>query len=113
MKLKMDTAGMQFLIAVAPQPARDWDTKEQRVDADGQPVFSVQLVALEDGAAQLLHVKVAGDPGPLPQGTPVKVTNLVATPWSLDGRSGVSFRAERVEALAPAPNGAGEKAGRS
>jgi hypothetical protein len=112
MKLKVDTAGMQFLVAVAPQPAKDWDTKEQRVDADGQPVFSVQLVALGDGNAQILPVKVAGDPGPLAQGTPVKVTNLVATPWSMNERFGVSFKAERIEALVAA-NGAAEKAGRS
>jgi hypothetical protein len=112
MKLKVDTAGMQFLVAVAPEPARDWDTKEQRVDTDGQPIFSGQLVALGDGNAQILPVKVPGDPGPLPQGTPVKVTGLVATPWSLDQRTGVSFKAERIEALASA-NGSNEKAGRS
>jgi hypothetical protein len=31
------------------------------------------------------------------QGVPVKVTGLVAQPWTMADRSGVSFRAARVE----------------
>ena len=33
----------------------------------------------------------------LGQGTPVKVHGLVAQPWTMADRSGVSFRAARVE----------------
>jgi hypothetical protein len=109
-KLNIDTTGMSFLVAVAPEAARDWETKEQRVDADGQPLFSVQLVALGEGSAQILPVKVAGEIVSLTQGTPVKVTKLVATPWSLNDRFGVSFRAERIEPLIPAHAGNGGEA---
>jgi hypothetical protein len=42
-------------------------------------------------------VKVPGLPPTLPQGTPVRVVDLVANPWSNNGRSGVAFRAVRVE----------------
>ena len=31
------------------------------------------------------------------QGHPVKVTGLVAQPWTMNDRSGVAFRAARVE----------------
>jgi hypothetical protein len=31
------------------------------------------------------------------QGHPVKVTGLVAQPWTMNDRAGVSFRAARVE----------------
>jgi hypothetical protein len=31
------------------------------------------------------------------QGAPVKVTGLVAQPWTMNDRSGVSFKAARVE----------------
>ena len=46
----------------------------------------------------------SGGSGPLPhsrsgirQGHPVKVTGLVAQPWAMNDRSGVAFRAARVE----------------
>lgn len=102
MKLPIDTAGMTFLVAVAPEPAVDWDTKEPKVDADGQQLFSVQLVALGEGSAQILPVKFAGQPAGLAQGAPVKVTGLVATPWSMGDRFGVSFKAAAVETTGPA-----------
>ena len=31
------------------------------------------------------------------QGAPVKVTGLVAQPWTMNDRAGVSFRAARIE----------------
>ena len=34
--------------------------------------------------------------------TPVKVTKLVASPWSIGDRNGISFRAEQVQPLAKA-----------
>jgi hypothetical protein len=36
------------------------------------------------------------------QGHPVKVTGLVAQPWAMNDRSGVAFRAARVEPAVPA-----------
>ena len=42
-------------------------------------------------------------PGPgLRQGHPVKVHGLVAQPWTMNDRSGVAFRAARVEPAVPA-----------
>jgi len=57
----------------------------------------VQLIALGEGEAEILAVKVAGLPSGLRQGQPVKVTGLVAQPWSMNDRAGVAFRAARVE----------------
>jgi hypothetical protein len=115
MRLPIDTSAIVFSVALPPEPAKDWDTKEQRTDHDGQPLYSVQLVALGQGSAQILPVKFAGTPDGLTQGMPVKVTGLFATPWSMGERAGVSFRAERIDPAAPvhATNGAEAKAGRS
>ena len=54
-------------------------------------------IAMTDGAAEILAVKVAGLPSGLRQGHPVKVTGLVAQPWTMNDRAGVAFRAARVE----------------
>ena len=49
----------------------------------------------------MITVKVSGDVKGLGQFTPVKVTDLVATTWTMADRSGVSFSASKVEAVAP------------
>ena len=50
--------------------------------------------------AEIIAAKIAGEPKWVRQGLPVKVTGLVASPWSMSDRSGVSFRAARIEPLA-------------
>jgi hypothetical protein len=115
MKLPIDTSAILFSVGIPPEPARDWETKQHRTDQDGQPLYAVQLVALSQGSAEILPVKFAGKPEGLTQGTPVKVTNLIASSWQRDGRFGVSFRADSIEPRVPAHGGnvAEAKAGRS
>ena len=115
MKLPIDVTELQFMAAVPPVPVVDFETKQPKADEDGQPLHSVQLTAVQDGRADSIVVKFAGAPGLMSMGTPVKVTGLVAIPWSKGDRSGVSFRAASVEAAVPVGrNGSSEeKAGRS
>ena len=98
MRLPIDTSAISFLCAVAPEPVVDFETKRPRADENGEPLYMVQLLAMGDGSADLLAVKVPGVPSPaIRQGAPVKVLGLVAQPWTMADRSGVSFRAARVE----------------
>jgi hypothetical protein len=103
MKLPIDTSALNFLCATAPEPVRDFESKQLKVDENGQGFYSVQLVALAEGSAQLITVKVPGVvPTGLTQGSPAKVTGLVASPWTMGERSGVSFKATRIEPAVPA-----------
>ncbi|MHB1533412.1 MAG: SCO3933 family regulatory protein [Acidimicrobiales bacterium] len=102
MKLPIDTAGITFLAAGAPEPALDYDTKAAKVDESGQAIFSVQVVALSDGGAEVISVKVAGEPKGVAQGGALKLVGLTAQPWSMGERSGVAFRAARIEAAGTA-----------
>jgi hypothetical protein len=44
------------------------------------------------------RLRVPDLPGPgIRQGHPVKVSGLVAQPWTMNDRAGVAFRAARVE----------------
>jgi hypothetical protein len=96
MKLPVDTSSIAFLCALEPQPLLAFDTKQPRADENGEPLYVVQLIA--QGEAEILAVKVPGQPGPgIRQGHTVKVTGLVAQPWSMNDRAGVAFRAARVE----------------
>jgi hypothetical protein len=102
MKLPVDTSSIAFLCALEPQPVLDFETKRPRADENGEPLYVVQLIALAEGAAEILAVKVSGMPGPgIRQGHPVKVLGLVAQPWTMGDRSGVAFRAARVEPATP------------
>jgi hypothetical protein len=77
----------------------DFETKRPRADENGEPLFAVQLVALAEGTAEIIAVKVAGTAPAVRQGQPVKVLGLVAQPWTMGDRAGVAFRAQRVEAI--------------
>jgi hypothetical protein len=105
MKLPVDVSAISFLCAMAPEPVVDFETKRPRADENGEPLFVVQLIALTEGAAEILAVKVPGIPSAaIRQGHPVKVTGLVAQPWTMNDRAGVAFRAARIEpAVAQAP----------
>ena len=98
MRLPIDTAAIAFLCAMPPEPVVDFETKRPRADDNGEPLYLVQLLAMGEGSADLIAVKVPGVPSQaIRQGAPVKVTGLVAQPWTMADRSGVSFRAARVE----------------
>ncbi len=103
MKLPIDTTGVTFLCALAPEPVMDFETKRQKGDLNGEPLFSVQLVLLADGGAEVISVKIVGSPAAgLISGMPVAVVGLVATPWSMGDRSGVSFKASSIQPLTAA-----------
>jgi hypothetical protein len=72
MKLPVDTSAIAFLCAVEAEPVVDFETKRPRADENGEPLYVVQLIAMTDGAAEILAVKVAGMPSGLRQGHPVK-----------------------------------------
>jgi hypothetical protein len=103
MKLPVDTSAIAFLCAMPPEPVLDFETKRPRADDNGEPLYVVQLVALAENSAEILAVKVPGMPVPgmpvpgIRQGHPVKVVGLVAQPWTMGDRSGVAFRAARIE----------------
>jgi hypothetical protein len=81
-KLPIDTSAIAFLCAMPAEPVVDFETKRPRADENGEPLYVVQLLAMGDGSADLIAVKVVG---------------LVAQPWTMADRSGVAFRAARIE----------------
>jgi hypothetical protein len=101
MRLPIDTQAVRFVTAGPAEPVVDFETKTQRVDATGQPLFNVHLFAVGSGSRDSITVKVAGEPKGLGEFTPVRVTSLMASTWDIGDKHGVSFRAERIESTAP------------
>ncbi len=62
MRLPIDTSGMTFMCAAPARPVTDFDTGQHKADVNGELLFNVQVVALDDDGAQIISVKVPGDP---------------------------------------------------
>jgi hypothetical protein len=99
MRLPVDTSAVSFVSAGPPEPAVDFDTKAQKTDDKGQGINQVHLFVVGAGTREIITVKVAGDIKGAGEFTPVRVTDLVATTWTMADRSGVSFRAAKVEVI--------------
>jgi hypothetical protein len=80
MKLPVDASAIAFLCALEPQPVLDFETRRPRADENGEPLYVVQLIALAEGAAEILAVKVPGQPSGIRQGHPVKVSGWSPSP---------------------------------
>ena len=108
MRLPIDTAALNFTCSLPPEPVLDFTSRQQKADANGEPLNSVELVAFTDDGAQVFSVKFPGPAAPgVKHGVPVKVTRLVASPWERNGKAGISFTAAQVEAA----NGSAPKGG--
>lgn len=103
MRLPIDVGTISFLAASEPEPMTEHDSDRPRLDRDGKPLFVVRVVALADGQAEILAVRLAGvPPKGIVQGAALRVHGLSATPWSMAERSGITYRAEAIEPLSPA-----------
>ncbi|MGH8887648.1 MAG: hypothetical protein ACRDYX_21255 [Egibacteraceae bacterium] len=103
MKLRVDTSELTFLVAAAPVPARGYESGRVKLE-DGVALFSVRVVAMDPGSgdAEIVNVKVPGEPVGLAPGQPVALPELTAQPWSIGDKSGVAFRAVGVQPVTAA-----------
>jgi hypothetical protein len=107
-RLRVDTSQLTFLLVAGAVPVRDFESGRAKIE-DGQPVFSVRVVAMDPGSgeAEIINVKVPGEPVRLVPGQPVGLRELTAQPWNIGDKSGVAFRAGGVEpVVVKARNGA-------
>jgi len=102
MRLLINTTGVSFTCTRLPEQRVNFDTGQPRIDkATGQPLWQVQVMALDESGGDVIAVTVAGEPK-VSAGRAVAVTGLVALPWSQDGRSGIAYRADAITQMADA-----------
>lgn len=99
MRIQVQTTGVTYTLAKVPEPITDRETGQARVNAEGKPLYQAQLVALSADGAEVLQVKTSSVGSGLAAGGQVRCVNLIATPWSIGDRSGVSFLADAIEAV--------------
>jgi hypothetical protein len=94
-----------ILLSEPPRDSVDFTTKRPRLDAEGRQLFDVPVVFIGNGGAQLARVRCPQVAPHLAPGQALKITGLTVFSWENDGNSGVSFRAERIEAEGSRPSG--------
>ena len=119
MQLELKTDGMEFVVSRAPQHKNDNDGRQKTDRETGAPLHVTELVAMDQTGAEVIKVTTAGEPKVVKRQL-VTVVKLVATPWNIDGRGGVAFRAEAITPVPATPaspvratNGAASSAGAS
>jgi hypothetical protein len=99
MRLPIDLSSLQFIAGSDPAGVLDMERRPRADKATGELLWGLDLVVLggEDGA-EVWPVRVVGEPKGIKIGVPLRVTGLVAAPWEIEGRHGISFRAKLIEA---------------
>ena len=114
MRLPIDTGRLQFMVVAPAEPLRQYEEGKPReawaprTDANGEVLWRVQLVAMGDGEAEIIRVAVPGDPK-VAQADMVRLEGMMAQPWEMEGRSGVSFRCLAIRPANSRPAAAAEK----
>lgn len=107
MRLEIKTEGIEFLVSKAPGNKNDNDGRPKADKETGELLYTTELVAMDDFGAEVIKVTTVGAPK-VAKRQPVTVVGLVANPWTVDGRSGVAFRADSITVAKYAANtGAG------
>ena len=107
MRLPIDLSNLSFIAGSDPAGVLDMEGRQRADKATGELLWGLDLVALggKDGA-EVWQVRIAGEPKGISTGQPVKVQGLTAMTWEIDGRHGVSFRVDGLEAAGGTPKSA-------
>lgn len=99
MRLPIDLSSLSFIAGSDPSGVLDMERRPRADKATGELLWGLDLVVLGrvDGA-EVWPVRVVGEPKGIRTGSPLRVVGLVAAPWEIDGRHGISFRAKLIEA---------------
>ena len=109
MQLEIRTEGVEFVVSRAPQPKNDNDGRQKTDRETGELLHITELVAMDETGADVIKVTTAGQPR-VTKRQAVTVIKLVATPWTIDGRGGVAFRADAIVPVPTTPTTAARAA---
>lgn len=97
MRLFVDTQKVTFTVTRNPEPKNDQDGKQRHRRQDGAPMWTTQVMALDESGGEVINITVAGQQPSATVGQMVTPVNLEAIPWATNGRSGVAYRADELQ----------------
>jgi hypothetical protein len=92
MRLSIDTSGVQCQVTKNPEKKLD-QNGQQKIDREGRPMWTTQVLALDETGGEVLAISVAGAMPTVTVGQVVKPVGLEAIPWNNNGKHGVAYRA--------------------
>lgn len=109
--IPVDVGRLGSFMCVVPAETRKTPEGQVRTDREGRPIWVIGLSVRQVGnrRADVIDVALPEQPQGIAEGARVTVTDLVATQWEIDGRSGTSFRASSVALVAAAGGGGGAR----
>jgi len=100
-QLLLDMTGITVTVSREPEPKVDLETGAVQFDRDtGEALSLVQLVLMGTFGAEVIRVKVAGDPPKVSPGQQVTVTGLEAIPWAKGDQARLAWRADSIKPVA-------------
>lgn len=93
MKLLLDISRTQFTVTRGVAEKVDENGRQKTQRQTNEPLWTVQVMALDESGGEVLNVTVAGIPPKVNVGQVVIPVGLEAIPWAQSGRNGVAFRA--------------------
>ncbi len=99
MKLIIDTQGKTFTVTKAAVEKQDQNGRQKQDRITNEPLWTVQVMALDETGGEMLNVTVAGQMPKVTVGTAIGLAELEAIPWATNGKNGVAFRAKSITAL--------------
>lgn len=97
MRLLVDSTRTQFTVTKAVEEKKDQNGR-QKIDRNTQePLWVVQVMALDETGGEVLNVTLAGNAMPkITVGAVVVPVELEAIPWATNGKNGVAYRAKTL-----------------
>lgn len=98
-QIPVDVSKLQVLAGGKATPLLGQDGQPKH-DRDGRPLFVLPVITLAEGETpEVFNVRVPGTVPEVATLTPVRINGLVARPWSMGDRSGVTFTCASVQTV--------------
>jgi len=98
MKLIVDTSKKHVMVSREPVEKTEQNGRQKTERGTGRPMWSTQVFVQDDEGGEVITVTTAGEKPDVAVGQIVHLVKLEALPWATNGRNGVAFRAESLNA---------------
>lgn len=100
MILTIDMSNKAVVVTKNPEPKLDSGGNPRLDKTTGHPMWATEVVVTDTSGGEIIRITTA-DPHPpeVDAGDQVRLSNLIAHPWSSSGRTGVAYRADTIKAV--------------
>ncbi len=102
MKQLINTSQVTFTVTRPVCEKTDQNGRQKTDRNTGEPLWSTQVMALDETGGEMITITTAGQPPKVNVGQQVTPVELEAIPWATNGRSGVAYKAKSLNAAGSA-----------